>query len=103
MRHYREVQPAPADRVGVAELPKQIVKATPFLAALEQDVARELGDKPVLITYPMRDRAFPAASVLPRMRQAFADVQVRELPEAKHFFVEDAPQEVAEAIRARFA
>jgi haloalkane dehalogenase len=87
----------------VAELPKQIVKATPFLARLEQDVAREFGTKPVLITYPMGDRAFPAASVLPRMRQTFADVQVTELPKARHFFVEDAPREVAGAIRERFA
>jgi haloalkane dehalogenase len=103
MRHYREVQPTPDDRVGVAELPKQIVKATPFLATLERDVRRTLGDKRVLITFPMRDRAFPAASVLPRMRETFSDAHVTELPNAKHFFVEDAPHDVATAIRERFA
>lgn len=102
MQHYRGVQPTPEDRVGVAELPKQIVKAGPFLAQLERDVADKLAGKPTLITFPMRDRAFPASSVLPRMRRTFANAQVIELPKAKHFFVEDAPQEVADAINARF-
>lgn len=64
---------------------------------------RDLGDKQVLITYPMRDAAFRAKDVLPRMRSAFRDVRVVELPEAKHYFVEDAPAEVADAVVDRFA
>ena len=92
MQHYRAVQPTPTDRVAVAELPKQIVKAKPFLAALEQDVSRKLADTPTLVTYPMQDRAFPAKTVLPRMRQTFSDLQITQLPNAKDFFVEDAPK-----------
>ena len=102
MAHYRAVQPTPADRLGVAEFPRQIVSAGPFLAELERDVRAELATKPVLVTFPMRDRAFPAKSVLPRMREAFTDVRVVELPDARHFFVEDAPHEVAIAVRERF-
>jgi haloalkane dehalogenase len=59
-RHYRAVQPTPQDRIGIAELPKQIITAAPFLGALEQDVQHKLADKQVLITFPMRDVAFPA-------------------------------------------
>ena len=102
MDHYRLAQPTPESRVGVAELPRQIVAATPFLAVLSEAVPRELGAKPALITFPMRDGAFRPGEVLPRLRGAFTDVTVVELENAGHFFVEDAPGEVADAVAARF-
>ena len=102
MDHYRRVQPTPEARVGVAEFPRQIVAATPWLAELAQAVPRDLGAKRALITYPMKDVAFPAETFLPRLRAAFSDVEVVELPEAKHFFAEDAPDEIAAAIMRRF-
>src|SRR3954453_16623850 len=102
MEHYRGVQPTPEARVGVAELPRQIVAATPFLAELAESVPQQLGAKRVLITFPIRDVAFPPANVRPKMRAAFSDADVVELPEAKHFFVEDAPADVAAAIVERF-
>ena len=102
MDHYREVQPTAAARVGIAELPKQIRDARPLLAELEDAVPAKLGNKRALITYPMKDVAFRPADTLPRMRAAFADVEVVELPEAGHYFVEDAPDEVAAAVAARF-
>jgi haloalkane dehalogenase len=102
MEHYRAVQPSPEARVGVAEFPRQIVAATPFLHELEHRVPRVLGAKRALVTYPMLDQAFPAREVIPRMRGAFTDLEVIELPGAKHFFVEDAPDEVARAVLERF-
>ena len=102
MEHYRGVQPTAEARVGVAELPRQITAATPFLAELAESVPRRLGHKRVLVTFPMRDVAFKAGDVLPRMREAFSDIEIVELPDAKHYFVEDAPDEVAQAIAARF-
>lgn len=102
MEHYRAVQPTADARVAVAELPRQIVAARPWLAELAAAVPRELGAKPALVTFPLRDVAFPARTVLPRMRAAFSDIEVVELPEAKHFFVEDAPGEVAAAVARRF-
>jgi haloalkane dehalogenase len=102
MEHYRRVQPTPEARAGVAEFPRQIVAATPLLAQLAEAVPRELGAKRVLVTFPMRDVAFRPDDVLPRMRQAFSDAEILELPQAKHYFVEDAPDEVAEAIARRF-
>jgi haloalkane dehalogenase len=102
MAHYRGAQPTPEDRVGVAELPRQIIRARPFLARLAQSVPRELGGKRALVAYPMRDAAFRPREVLPRLRSAFGDVRVIELPDAKHYFVEDAPDRVARAIVDRF-
>ena len=103
MEHYRGVQPTPAARIGVAELPRQIVRATPFLADLAESVPRELGGKRALITFPMRDTAFRPGDVLPRLRGSFLDVVVVELENAGHYFVEDAPDEVAAAVVERFA
>jgi len=102
MEHYRRVQPTPAARVGVAELPRQINAATPFLAELAEAVPTRLGAKPALITFPMRDQAFRPTEVLPRLPAAFADVTVIELDDAGHYFVEDAPREVAAAVAERF-
>jgi haloalkane dehalogenase len=56
-----------------------------------------------LITWPMRDFEYPARTFLPRLQSMFSDVQTIELPEAGHFPPEDAPDEIAEAIRARFS
>ena len=103
MDHYRAVQPTPEARVGVAEFPRQIVAATPWLEQLSRDVPTKLGSKRTLITWPMRDFAFSAKRVLPRVRSAFKDVRVVELADAKHYFQEDAPGTVAAAIRERFA
>ena len=102
MDHYRAVQPTPQARVGVAEFPRQLVAAGDWLGELERSVRIRLGDKRALITWPMRDRAFPAALLLPRMRAAFADVEVLELPDANHYLFEDAPDEVVAAVRRRF-
>ena len=103
MEHYRAVQPTPEARKGIAEFPRQIVAATPWLAELSEAVPRELGGKRALIVWPMKDVAFSAKKVLPRVRRTFSDVQVVELPEARHYFQEDAPDEVVRAIAERFS
>jgi haloalkane dehalogenase len=50
----------------------------------------------------MKDIGF-RPRMIPRMRQAFADVVVVELKNAKHYIQEDAPEEIADAIAKRFA
>lgn len=102
MDHYRGVQPDAASRIGVAEFPRQIAAAGPWLGRLEERVGRELAGKRALVTFPMRDVAFRPDAILPRFREVFRDLEVVELPEARHYFMEDAHAEVARAIRARF-
>lgn len=99
--HYRLVQPTPEARRGVATMPKQIIDATPLLERLSRDVPEKLGSKRALIVWGLKDRGF-RPSMIPRVRQAFTDVEVVELERAKHYIQEDAPAEIADAIARRF-
>lgn len=103
MDHYRGVQPTPEARRGVAVFPWQLRKADSWLEGLSRVVPAKLGAKRVLVTYPMRDPAFPAKPTIRRMREAFSDIEVVELPRARHYFVEDDPETVAAAIAGRFS
>ena len=100
--HYRDVLPSAEARRGVAVMPKQIVDATMLLERLSRDVPEKLGSKRALITWGMKDLGF-RPGMIPRMRAAFSDVVVVELPRAKHYIQEDAAAEIAEAIADRFA
>jgi len=102
MDHYRQVQPNAAARVGVAEMPKQLLAARPLLERLAREVPATLGAKPALVIWGMRDVAFKPRPSIPRMRAAFPDHVVVELPTAKHFIQEDAPDRIAQAIIDRF-
>jgi haloalkane dehalogenase len=102
MAHYRGVQPNPAARLGVAEMPKQILAAHPLLARLAQEVPTRLGSKPALLVWGMKDIAFRPGPSIPRMRATFPDHVLVELPTAKHFIQEDAPDRIAAAIVDRF-
>jgi haloalkane dehalogenase len=97
MRHYRGVQPTPEARVGVAEFPRQILAAGPWLSDLASGVERALSQRPLLLFWGMRDLAF-RPSMIARWRSTFPHHRLVELPGAKHFIQEDAPAEIARAI-----
>ncbi|MEZ0352652.1 haloalkane dehalogenase [Mycobacterium sp. pR1184] len=98
MDHYRGVQPSPAARLGVAEMPKELLAARPLLERLSREVPAKLGAKPTLLVWGMKDFAFRPGPSIPRMRATFPDHMLVELPTAKHFIQEDAPDEIASAI-----
>jgi haloalkane dehalogenase len=102
MEHYRAVQPSVEARRGVAEMPRQILAAHPLLAGLARDVPAKLADKPALFVWGMKDFAFRPGPTIPRMRATFPDHVLVELPDAKHFIQEDAPDRIAAAIVDRF-
>jgi haloalkane dehalogenase len=102
MEHYRGVQPSPETRLGVAEMPKQLLAARPLLERLGRAVPDKLGAKPALFVWGMKDFAFRPGPTLPRMRATFPDHVLIELPTAKHFIQEDAPDTIAQAIIDRF-
>jgi haloalkane dehalogenase len=102
MAHYRGVQPSPQDRVGVARMPREILAARPLLERLAREVPATLNAKPALLVWGMKDLAFKPGPTIPRMRAAFPDHIVVELPNAKHFIQEDAPDRIAQAITERF-
>ncbi len=101
INHYRRVQPSPAARVGIAAFPAEIRKS-PLLLRLEQAVPDRLGNKPALIVWGMRDWGFRRSDI-DRVRAAFGDSVLVELPDAGHYIQEDAPMEIAQAITERFA
>jgi haloalkane dehalogenase len=103
MAHYRAVQPNREARAGVARLPKEILAAKPLLERLARDVPATLGSKPALLVWGMKDPAFRPGPNIPRMREAFRDHVLVELPDAKHFIQEDEPARIAHAIVDRFA
>jgi haloalkane dehalogenase len=96
MQHYRDAQPTPKSRIGVAELPRQLLDASGWLADLEEGVRRSLGNVPLLLTWGIHDLAFPRR-YMERFRQDFRLAQVHRL-DARHYIQEDAPGEIASAI-----
>jgi haloalkane dehalogenase len=102
MEHYRAVQPTREARAGVARMPKEILAAKPLLERLAREVPDKLGAKPALLVWGMKDFAFRPGANLPRMQAAFDDHVLVELPDAKHYIQEDAPERITEAILDRF-
>ncbi|MFB7340248.1 haloalkane dehalogenase [Streptomyces hydrogenans] len=100
--HYRAAQPTKEARRGLAVMPGEIRAARPLLERLAADVPARLGTKPALAVWGMRDMVFRPRACLPRMRSAFTELEVVELRRAKHFIQEDAPDQIAAAITARF-
>ncbi len=96
LHHYREALPTPKSRIGVAELPRQLMEASPWLGDLADDVRDRLANVPVLLTWGIDDVGFPR-HFMERFREDFALVTVHRL-DAKHYIQEDAPAEIAEAI-----
>jgi pimeloyl-ACP methyl ester carboxylesterase len=94
------VQPfRPLERRGVAAFyPGQITAASEYLAEVQAGLAR-ISDRPTLIIWGMRDPGFPRVD-LERFEKAFPNHKTRELADAKHFFYEDATQQVTAEIRA---
>jgi haloalkane dehalogenase len=86
----------------VAEFPRQLLAAGPWLEELDQQVRIALGSKPALLVWGMKDFGIPARAHLPHIRSTFADSVLVELPRAKHFIQEDAPDEISAAIIERF-
>ncbi|MGV9817551.1 haloalkane dehalogenase [Nocardia xishanensis] len=100
--HYRMVQPTAEARRGLGVIARQIRDASPLLDQLSRDVPAILGDKPTVLVWGMRDMVYRPKAHIPRMRATFTDVEVVELPHARQFIQEHAPDAIAEAIAKRF-
>jgi haloalkane dehalogenase len=98
--HYRLVAATPALRRGIAELPRQILDAEPWLAELEERARAQIAQLPVVLFRGSSDLLNRPA--LRRFRALFADHTMVDLPRADHFIQEDAPLQMVAAIRARF-
>jgi haloalkane dehalogenase len=89
---------APLGRRGIAAFyPAQITAATEWFAQLDAGLPR-VGDKRTLIFWALKDRGFPRDD-LARWERALPDHKTIELPNAGHFFFEDATDRVTNEIR----
>lgn len=99
--HYRLVASTPDLRIAQAVLPRELIDADSWLATLETEVVRTLGTTRSLLIHPQKD-VF-AASYVQRLGRMLPEHVILQLRHAGHFFQEDAPAEVAAAIRERFS
>lgn len=100
--HYTDVVPTPESREGIAVFPKEILDASPWLSDLERRVGETLGDKPVVLMFGRKDPALASDAIINRWRREFPDATVIDLPDAGHYIQEDAPDEIADAIKRVF-
>lgn len=88
----------PLDRRGIAAFyPGQINQATDYFREVEAGLPR-LRDKKALVFWALKDRGFPLAD-LHRFEDAFPEHRTIELPDADHFFFEDAADQMVPIIR----
>jgi haloalkane dehalogenase len=99
--HYQLVASTPALRRAKAVLPRELLDADDWLDELERGVIQRLGEARTLLIHGKKD-AF-SGSLVRRLAQILPNHIVLTLPHAGHFFQEDAPREVSDAIRERFA
>jgi haloalkane dehalogenase len=89
----------PLERRGIAAFyPGQITAASEYFAEVEAGLSR-LADKKALIFWALQDLGFPRAD-LERFEQTFPNHKTIELPDANHFFFEDAAEQMLPEIRA---
>ncbi|MCP3989222.1 MAG: alpha/beta fold hydrolase [Actinomycetia bacterium] len=101
--HYTETAPSPEFRAGHAVFPAAIVGESSWLAEMNQRVRTHLSDRPVLFVMGMKDKVLTSKSFFDRWSELFPNATWVELPEAGHFFQEDAPEDTAAAIIDKFA
>jgi haloalkane dehalogenase len=95
---YRRPFAARSARTPMHVLPREILASRDHLAEVEQGCRQALSDLPTLIIWGERDRALHRAE-WERFERIFPRHDTVLLPQAGHFLVEDAPAEVAAAIR----
>jgi pimeloyl-ACP methyl ester carboxylesterase len=89
----------PLDHRGIAAFyPGQITAATGYFEEVEAGLPR-IADKKALIFWALKDAGFPRGD-LARFEQTFPNHKTIELPDANHFFFEDAANEMIPEIRA---
>ena len=96
--HYEAVQPR-GQREGIAAFPREIRAAQPWLDQLAIRVIERMTGTPLLLVWGMKDIGFKPSKYIPTWQETFTNHRLVELPKAKHYIQEDAPDEIADAIR----
>jgi haloalkane dehalogenase len=102
LEHYTRPFPTPASRKPTWVFAQEVTAADEFFRAEVEPAVRALADRPALIPWGERDPVFTSGD-RDRLAALFADATVHPLRGAGHFIQEDAPDEIATAIRAWWA
>ena len=98
--HYRGPFPTAASRRPTWMFAREVTGAGDFLDGRVAPALAALADRPALLPWGDRDPVFPA-SERDRLARLLPHAEVHVLRGAGHFIQEDAPEEIAEAIRTR--
>jgi haloalkane dehalogenase len=98
MRAYREPFAQKERRRPTWQLPRELLRSKSFMEDLEV-LLPQVTDLPTLLVWGGSDFALRTKVELPLFEGLFVNHRTVVLPKAKHFFQEDAPADVAKAIR----
>lgn len=102
MEHYERPFPTAASRRPTWMFAREVTGAATFLEEEAHATLRVLSDRPALLPWGDRDPVF-SSSDRDRMAAELPRAQVHPLRGAGHFIQEDAPGEIAAAVRAWWA
>ncbi len=98
LEHYRRPFPTAASRRPTWVFAREVTGASAFLREAVAPALDVLGDRPALLPWGDADPVFGAAE-RNRLARALPRARVHPLAGAGHFIQEDAPEEIAAAIR----
>ena len=98
MRHYERPFPTAASREPTWRFAREVTGASEFLEREAATALAALRDRPALLPWGDRDPVFPSGA-RDRLAGMLDRPEVRVLRGAGHFIQEDAPEEIAAAIR----
>ncbi len=97
MDHYRNAQPAPAERAACAAFPGHILSSTQWLGSIWADRAA-FSSKPSLILWGLQDIAFRRKE-LERWKLTLSDSRPHEFSDVGHFIAEEGPARILPLVR----
>lgn len=100
--HYLRPFPTPASRRPTWMFAREVTGASDFLRDQVEPALEALRDRPALLPWGERDPVFPASD-RDRLAAALPRAVVHPLADAGHFIQEDAPEEIAAAVRSWWA
>jgi haloalkane dehalogenase len=98
MEHYERPFPTASSREPTWRFAREVTGSGTFLEREAHAALQALRDRPALLPWGDSDPVLPLA-IRDRLARELDDATAIELPGAKHFIQEDAPEEIAQAIR----
>ena len=96
--NYTKPFPTKFERMGTYVFPREINKSGKWLASIESKL-HVLAEKPIELLMGSRDFGLGNDRVIERWQKHFKNANVTRVPDAGHYIQEEAPAQVASAIK----